>query len=280
MSDPKELFGHQVLERIGEGAGSAIYKVRDPRTARLYAMKHVRKRSDTDRKFLGQVENEYRIGSPFRPPAIRRIERIFRRRRWLRIVEMGLLMEYVAAPGLDALDPPSPRSAAAIFLGIAEGLDAMHARNIVHADIKPTNVLVAPDHVKIIDLGQACNAGIRKARIQGTPGYIAPEQAARRRITVRTDVYNFGATMYWTLARKVIPTVLPPRSFNGPALATLSIERVARPAPLHEVVPGVPESLSTLVSDCVQLSRGDRPSSMRPVIDRLHRIARELAPGS
>lgn len=277
MPEPLELFDYPVLGRLGDGAASVIYKVRDPRTAKVFALKHVVKRSDKDQRFLDQVEAEHRIGSPFRHPAVRRIERLLRKRTWFRVTEVGLLMEYVEAPGLDSVARPSPRSAVGMFLQIGEGLEAMHARNVVHADMKPTNVLIGPDQVKIIDLGQACEIGTRKTRIQGTPGYIAPEQAARRRITERTDVYNFGATMYWTLARRVIPTVLPPKSFDGPSSSPISPERVARPDPLDEVVPGVPKSLADLISDCVEISRGDRPSSMRLVVDRLHRIRQELA---
>ena len=280
MSDPLELFGYPVLGRIGDGAASVIYKVRDPRSARVFALKHVVKRSDKDQRFFDQVEAEYKIGAPFRHPAIRRIETLLRRRKLFRVTEMGLLMEYVDAPGLDEVPRPTPRAAVGIFLQIAEGLEAMHARNVVHADMKPTNVLVGPELVKIIDLGQACEVGTRKARIQGTPGYIAPEQAGRRRITERTDVYNFGATMYWTFARTVIPTVLPPKKFDGPSSSTISPDRVARPAPLDEVVPGVPKSLAELVDECVRISRGDRPSSMRYVIERLHRVRRELASSS
>lgn len=276
MSDPLELFGYPVLGRLGDGAASVIYKVRDPRSARVFALKHVVKRSDKDQRFFDQVEAEHRIGAPFRHPAIRRIESLLRKRKRFRVREMGLLMEFVDAPGLDQIPKPSPLAALGIFLQMAEGLEAMHARNVVHADMKPTNVLVGPDLVKIIDLGQACEVGTRKNRIQGTPGYIAPEQAARRRITERTDVYNFGATMYWTFTHKVIPTVLPPRAFDGPSSSPISPDRVPPPKPLDEVVPGIPPSLAELVSECVRISRGERPSSMRYVIERLHRIRREM----
>ena len=279
MSDPLELFDHAVLGRLGVGAASVIYKVREPRGRRIHALKHVVKHAEKDQRFLDQVEAEHRIGAPFRHPSIRRIERIFRKRRRFRISEMGLLMEHVEAPGLDALPPPEPLEAVRIFIRIAEGLQAMHDRGIVHADMKPTNVLVGQGLVKIIDLGQACEIGTRKTRIQGTPGYIAPEQAHRRRITERTDVYNFGATMYWTLARRVIPTVLPPRGLDGPAAGPLDVDRVPAPTPLGEIDDRIPESLDELIRDCVRISRGDRPSSLRPVVDRLHRIGRELHPG-
>ena len=85
----------------------------------------------------------------------------------------------------------------------------------MHADIKPNNILI-DDHgiVKIIDLGQACAIGTVKKRIQGTPGYMAPEQAHRHEITPKTDIYNLGAMMYWTLVGEVIPTSMPPKRDN------------------------------------------------------------------
>ena len=276
MPDPLELFGHAVLGRVGVGAASVIYKVRDPHGTKVLALKHVVKRSDKDQRFIDQVVEEHEIGSGLKHPSIRRIGRLLRKRRLFKVTEVGLLMEYVEAPGLDEVPTPSPLDAVRIFVRIAEGLHAMHQRGIVHADMKPTNVLVGDDLVKIIDLGQACPIDTRKSRIQGTPGYIAPEQAHRRRITERTDVYNFGATMYWTLARRVIPTVLPPRSGESGAGSPLSSDRVSEPEPLDGVVPGVPASLAELVADCVRISRGKRPATMSPVIDRLLRIEREL----
>lgn len=280
MADPLELFGHAVLGRIGVGAASVIYKVRDSHGTKVFALKHVVKRSEKDQRFIDQVVEEHSIGSDLKHPSIRRIGRLLRRRRMFKVVEIGLLMEYVDAPGLDELPPPSPLDAVRIFVRIAEGLHAMHQRGIVHADMKPTNVLVGDGVVKIIDLGQACPIDTRKTRIQGTPGYIAPEQAHRRRITERTDVYNFGATMYWTLARRVVPTVLPPRAGESGDGSPLSSDRVSPPDPLDEIVPGVPKSLAELVNDCVKISRGDRPATMTPVIDRLLRVERELVTGS
>jgi serine/threonine-protein kinase len=155
---------------------------------------------------------------------------------------------------------------------------AMHDAGYVHADMKPTNVLVDGADVRIIDLGQACEIGTTKDRIQGTPGYIAPEQAHRRRITERTDVYNLGATMYWVVSGRLIPTALPPKGGETEvASGPLGPDRIAMPIPLVDLVPGTPLELSELVQDCVRVSRGDRPATMIPVIDRLLRVDRALS---
>ena len=84
----------------------------------------------------------------------------------------------------------------------------MHQMGYAHCDIKPNNILRNDTgKVKVIDFGQSCKIGTVKERIQGTPDYIAPEQVARRPISVQTDVFNLGATLYWALTGKLIPTL-------------------------------------------------------------------------
>jgi serine/threonine protein kinase len=278
MSHPVELFGYPVVGRLGEGAASTIYRIRDPKSGTEYAIKHVVKRSDKDQRFIDQVVGEHRIGTSIRHDSIRRIGRLFRKRRRFRLVEVGLVMDFVDAPALDTLRDLSPLEQVRIFIRLAEGLMAMHDAGYVHADMKPTNVLVEGADVRIIDLGQACEIGTTKDRIQGTPGYIAPEQAHRRRITERTDVYNLGATMYWVVSGRLIPTALPPKGGEAEvASGPLGPDRIATPTPLVDLMPGTSPELSDLVQDCVRVSRGDRPATMIPVIDRLLRIDRALS---
>ena len=278
MSDPTDIFGYKVLARLGEGAASTIYAVQEPKTGQVWALKHVVKKSDKDQRFLDQVEQEYEIGSKFNHPNLRRIERIHRKRKMFRTIEIGLLMELIDAPCLETNSPDSLLSCIRVFERIAEGMSHMHELGFVHADMKPPNVLLNDSMVKVIDLGQACPIDTVKPRIQGTPGYIAPEQAHRRRITPETDIYNFGATMYWVLLREVIPTALPPRGAQGSLnTGAIDIDRIPPPKPPHEVNVHIPEELSRLVLDCVRLPRGARPESMDFVVSRLRTIGNELA---
>ncbi|MHC4430130.1 MAG: protein kinase domain-containing protein, partial [Planctomycetota bacterium] len=131
--------------------------------------------------------------------------------------------------------------------------------------------------VKIIDLGQGCRTGTVKKRIQGTPGYMAPEQAHRQSITPKTDVYNFGATMYWVLVGEVIPTALPPKDdtdslYRGAVDAAM----VKPPAPPHEKNGSIHPLLSRQILDCVKLHPNERPESMSVVANRLELIGELL----
>jgi eukaryotic-like serine/threonine-protein kinase len=279
MRDTKQIAGYRILAKLGEGAASQLYAVQDTRTKQVWALKHVIKNDEKDQRFLEQVETEYQVGSKLKHPNVRGVERIIRHRKLWRVHAVSLLMELVDAQPLDRRLPKSQLEAVKYFCQIARGLAHMHGRGFVHADIKPSNVLVTEDdEVKIIDLGQGCPIGTVKKRIQGTPGYMAPEQAHRQAITPKTDIYNFGATMYWVLVREVIPTAMPPSGAggeNGNSLfsGALDADMVKPPVPPHEKNPRIHPLLSKQILDCVQLHPDDRPESMDYVLNRLELIA-------
>jgi serine/threonine-protein kinase len=273
MTDVKTLKvpGYQVLEYLGNGARSSIWKVRDLETHEEYALKRVKRSSHNDSRFIKQVESELLVGQSMEHPAIRRVHELRRVRRWLRLAEVHLLMEYCPGQTVQQTPPESVEDAVRIFLRVADGLAYMNAQGWVHADTKPNNILVGPDgSVKIIDLGQSCSIGTVKKRIQGTPDFIAPEQVQRRPLDGRTDVYNFGATFYWALIRKPIPTILPRKQEGGTFLKDLKL------IPPHEADERVPRSLSRLIMDCVHLQPTQRVSTMKEVRSRLDLIGLAL----
>jgi len=274
MTPPKEIAGYRVLARIGEGAASELYAVQHHKTKQVWALKHVIKRSEKDHRFIEQVENEYAVGVKLHHPCVRGVQRIIRHRRRFRLIAVSLIMELVDAMGLDQRKPRADSGIVRTFHKVASGLSHMHRHGFVHADMKPSNVLINEnDEVKIIDLGQACKIGTVKKRIQGTPGYMAPEQAHRQAITPRTDIYNFGATMYWVLVREVIPTALPPKDESSIYSGALDAEMVEPPVPPHEKNPNIHPLLSKQILDCVKIDPGERPETMEFVANRLELIA-------
>ncbi len=275
MLQATQIAGYRVLARIGRGAASDLYAVQDPKSKQVWALKHVIKKSAKDQRFIEQVEQEYQVGSKLGHENIRAVHRLVRHRRRFRVSSVTLVMELVDATTLDQRLPSSQARAVEIFLQVARGLAHIHARGFVHADVKPSNIMVTEDgRVKVIDLGQGCPSGTVKKRIQGTPGYMAPEQAHRQAITPQTDLYNLGATMYWVLLGEVIPTALPPKNqANSLYMGALDPAQVKLPVPPHEKDPSILRLLSELVLECVQLHPDDRPRSMAAVAESLQLVA-------
>jgi serine/threonine-protein kinase len=147
----------------------------------------------------------------------------------------------------------------------------MHREGFIHCDMKPNNIIISKaGSIKIIDLGQSCKIGTTKRRIQGTPDYIAPEQVRRKALGPRTDIFNLGATMYWALTGKNVPTLIPKKK------SSLGMVVRRNCPPPHELKPRIPERISTLVMDCVKDNPAQRPQNMMMVITRLDLMIHSL----
>ena len=160
--------------------------------------------------------------------------------------------------------------------GIARGLSAAHALNLMHRDIKPENIMVTPTgHSKLLDFGLARRVAPAPdqdltQRAGGNPGtipYMSPEQAAGLPLTCATDVFSFGTVLY-----EMLTGTNPFRAAT--ASATLSRVIQAAPPPLRPLC-DAPESLVQLVVRML-----DRDPEQRPTIDaassQLERIAQSL----
>jgi serine/threonine-protein kinase len=265
---PRWIFDYEVVDLIGEGAGSLIYAVTDPHTRQIYALKHVVRKTEKHARFVEQLQNEYAVGSQVKHPNLRKVVAIRENRTLLRkVTEAALVMELFDGIPLEMHLPPGTPAIVACFIETARALEAMHKAGFVHCDLKPNNILLSNSgQVKVIDLGQACPAGTAKKRIQGTPDYIAPEQVRCRPVSVRTDVFNFGATLYWSLCGRKLPTLFTLKKTDN---SILSDELMASP---HTINPMVPEALSNFVMECVRTSPSKRPNDMGEVITRLQII--------
>ena len=258
-----EVPGFVVVKHLGSGARSTIWQVRQHRTGKSFALKRIIKNEASDDRFFQQAANEHAVAQHFDHPVVRKIYRLKRIRRFIRVREIHMLMELCEGATLQDKRPQEIDEIIGIFLKVADGISHINSRGFIHADIKPNNIVVGPDgEVKIIDLGHSCSIGKIKTRVQGTPDYIAPEQAERRPLDVRTDVFNLGATMYWVLTGQAIPTVLP----KGDGVMLKQDMSITPPEILN---PAVPLPLSKLVIECVELLPRRRPQAIKAVTARL-----------
>jgi eukaryotic-like serine/threonine-protein kinase len=282
----QKLLQYEVLEKLGEGARSTIYAVQDPTTGRRYALKHVIRDEQKDIRFVEQMETEFELSKQFTHPNLRRtFDLKIQKTMLLKTAEAFLVMELVEGLPLDVRLPKDEKGEPDLmkiidtFIAAAQGLRAMHQMGYAHCDIKPNNILRNESgQVKVIDYGQSCRIGTIKERIQGTPDYIAPEQVARRPISVQTDVFNLGATLYWALTNRVIPTLYTVNKKGENSF--LMDTRIDTPQDLN---PKVPLALSKLVMDAISTKPGNRPADMDEFITRLelakHIMLKQLNPG-
>ena len=165
--------------------------------------------------------------------------------------------------------------AARLARGMAEALEAAHAKGIVHRDLKPENIFVQsqpPDSVKLVDFGIAKLAGdfragqvhqTRSGAMMGTPLYMSPEQCRdSANIDSRTDLYSLGCVLFEML------TGHPP--FTHATLGDLVVAHMTEaPQDARAVNPAVPPALAALTAELLRKNPAERPPGMRAVAERL-----------
>jgi serine/threonine protein kinase len=259
------LDHHQVVGLVGKGAGSQIYRIRDLQTGQDYAMKVTIRRTSDDWKYLLQAQHEYEVARRLDHPNLVKFFDLRLKRRWFRLREVRTLMEYVEGITLDRLGPVPLPCSVHLLLEVARALEHMHDREVFHADLKATNVMVTRrGAIKVLDFGLAWLKGQEKRRIQGTQGYLAPEQLRHRVVTAKTDLYNFGVLAYRLLGGQL------QRRSSGEGHAVGWCGLLLRP--LRELNPTVPEELAQLVEQCCAENPSQRPGSCPEVRQRLETI--------
>jgi serine/threonine protein kinase len=264
----------QVLGTLGTGAHSTIFHVRRSADARNYALKVVPINGPADRKYQDQAEHEFRVAQMLDHPNLLKIYSLEAQRDWrFRIRKLQLLLEYVNGRTLDTLKCTAMPKLVQIFAQVAAGLDYMHRLGVFHADLKPGNIMLSrTGKVKILDFGLARVRGELKDRVQGTPEYMAPEQASRKVVNYQTDIFNFAATVYRLTTWRLPPC--PIVAQGGLPLDARSWRQLV--APIRQFNKQVPEELSDLIDRCLSFKPEQRPERMAEVKETLDRLAADL----
>jgi serine/threonine protein kinase len=202
---------YRVVNNLGTGAGSTILLISDKTAGgKRYALKVVRKQDEDDEVYVQQALTEFEAAKKLNHPAIAKIFDCRMKKSWFKVKGVELLMEYVEGKTLDEIEAPELGQLVLVFCQVASALTHMHRRGVYHGDLKPGNIMLTKNgQVKLIDFGTAWVRGQKKDRIQGTPQYIAPEQATEKVIDEKTDIYNLGATMYRMFTGRYVQQDIP-----------------------------------------------------------------------
>ena len=261
LSGGERLGFYEVLAPLGSGGMGEVYRALDTRLHREVAIKILPEAFAEDTERLARFEREARLLAALNHPAIATVHGL-EHDGPRRFIVMELVDGENLATRLDTGPLPVPE---VLRLGrqIAEGLEAAHARGVVHCDLKPANIALTLDgRVKLLDFGLARAFAPERSEpdlsrsptitadlspvgsIFGTVSYMSPEQARGREIDKRTDIWAFGCVLYEMLTAR--------KAFAGESVAdTLALIFEADPdwGPLP---PKTPAGVRELLRRCIQ----------------------------
>ncbi len=274
MSD-FQIGKFQIIGPLGTGANSTILNIRRAADGKHYALKVVPIGGPEDQKYIDQAQHEFEVGQMLDHPCLLKVYALEPVKDWMfRVKKIHLLTEFVNGKTLDTFPAIPIPKLVQIFERVASGLVHMHRRQVCHADLKPNNIMLSrTGDVKIIDFGLARVRGEARDRVQGTPEFMAPEQVKHKMISERTDMYNFGATMY-----RMVTWRFPPSNMTEDGGLPMEAKMWARTfKPVQEFIPTAPPALCDVIHKCLSYNAKNRPERISEVQGALDHLVDELA---
>ena len=253
--DPDRIGPYRIERLLGRGGFASTYLARHEAKGTPVALKVLHPYRQDDPEFLARFRQEARLGSRLDHPCI------------VRLLDPGpeegtpyLAMEYVSGRRLDQVlredGPPALPDLLRLAREIADGMAYAHAHGVVHRDLKPGNILLAGDRVKIMDFGISrvvdSETLTTTYAFLGTPLYAAPEAQTKTQVGPAADRYSFGVLLFELIAGH------PPFSGETP-FEILDQHRGAALPDLRTLRPDAPEPLVGLIERLCRKDPDQRP---------------------
>jgi tRNA A-37 threonylcarbamoyl transferase component Bud32 len=282
MSSPtrKNIGSYEIRRELAQGGMGVVYLATQPALEREVVVKSLRRGLADDPSLEERFLREAQAAAAIHHQNTVAVYDCFAWRG-----ERFIVQEYVDGEDLAAVlkivRRLEPRIAGLVALELARGLEEVHARGVVHRDLKPGNVLIGrAGEVKIADFGIALelrrSALTQVGHAVGTPGYMAPEQHRGDRADDRSDVFAFGVLLY-----EILTGALPfqdegDESDEAPSL--LRQIEAGRYVPPRKLVPGTPHALSRLIARCLPPRPKRRLQSATALRHALERAVGRMTP--
>ena len=245
---------YRLDQRIALGGMGAVFAATDERLGRPVAIKLLKDELAQDPQFIERFRREARAIAALSHPNIAGVFD-YGEDNGRHYIVMELVQGRDLARVLREDGRLSPERAVAIGVQVCDALAHAHAAGMVHRDVKPANIIVADDRVKVTDFGIARAAGhstlTATGSVLGTAQYISPEQAAGKPIGPASDLYSLGIVLYEMLTGSV--------PFTGDSAIAVAMRHVSDDVPPPSSLnPDVPPGLDHVVARATAKSPNDR----------------------
>ncbi|MGL5435049.1 MAG: Stk1 family PASTA domain-containing Ser/Thr kinase [Lachnospiraceae bacterium] len=258
---------YEILEQIGSGGMSVVYKAKCHKLNRLVAIKVLKEEFATDSNFVSKFKMEAQAAAGLSHPNIVRVYDVIDEETIhyivMELIEGITLKSYIQKKGKLEV-----KESIGIAIQVAQGITAAHEQNIIHRDIKPQNMIISRDgKVKVADFGiaRAVSAQTLTSSAMGSVHYISPEQARGGYSDARSDIYSLGVTMY-----EMVTGRLPFDGDNTVAIALSHLSDAMVPPSVYS--PEIPISLEQIILKCTEKKPERRFNDAGQVIAQLRKV--------
>lgn len=257
---------YEILEQIGSGGMSEVYKAKCHKLNRLVGIKVLKSEFTSDAGFVSKFKMEAQAAAGMSHPNIVNIYDVVDEGDLhcivMELVEGITLKSYINKKGHLGV-----KESIGIAIQVAQGIEAAHDQHIIHRDIKPQNMLISKDgKVKVADFGiaRAVSSQTMNATVVGSVHYVSPEQARGGFVDARTDIYSLGITMFEMLTGKV--------PFEGDNTVTVALAHLEEPIVLPSMLnPEITPAIEQIILKCTEKKPENRYASISDLISDLRK---------
>lgn len=252
---------YEILEKIGTGGMSDVYKAKCHKLNRFVAVKVLKQEFSENANFVSKFQTEAQAAAGLAHPNIVNVYDVGEEN-GIHYIVMELVEGITLKKYIEKKARLSYKEAVSIAIQVSMGIEAAHNNHIIHRDIKPQNIIISKDgKVKVTDFGiaKAATSNTITSNVMGSVHYTSPEQARGGYSDEKSDIYSLGVTMFEMLTGRV--------PFNGETTVAIAIKHIQEDLPSpKEYVPEIPNSVEDIVLKCCQKSPDRRYQSMGELI--------------
>ncbi len=257
---------YEILEKIGTGGMSDVYRAKDHKLNRPVAVKVLKQEFSENDNFVSKFRVEAQAAAGLMHPNIVNVYDVGDEN-GVHYIVMELVDGITLKRYIEKKSRLTVKEAVSIAIQVAMGLEAAHNNHIIHRDIKPQNIIISKEgKVKVTDFGiaKAATSNTITSNVMGSVHYTSPEQARGGYSDAKSDIYSLGITLFEMLTGR-----LP---FNGDTTVAIAIKHIQEdlPAPV-EYNDDIPVSVNKIVMKCCQKSPDRRYQNAAELINDLKR---------